>query len=290
MDIGLSLPTMARGCDRAATLAWSRAADEGPFSSISCGERITFHNPEMMVTLATAAAVTERVRVFVNLALAPAHPTPELAKQVATLDVMSGGRVDLGVGIGGREHDYLALDSPFDHRHERLDRAVAELRRLWAGGAAFEGADPVEPAPVQPGGPQILAGAMGPKALARAAQWADGITGFSVAGSGAEMAAAADAATQAWDAAGRTEPPRKVTGFFYVLGPDAEATLRSFTAEYLAIFGRSFADAFAQSMTTSTPDTVRAAIEAAESAGCDEVILVPGTPDQACLDATLALF
>ena len=134
----------------------------------------------MTVTNAAAAALTERVRVFVNLVVLPFHQIPVAAKEIATLDVLSGGRVSLGVGIGGREHDYIAAGSSFARRHQRLDDGVAELRRLWAGGTPFEGADPVGPSPVQIGGPEILAGAMGPKALARAAKWADGISGFTI--------------------------------------------------------------------------------------------------------------
>ena len=158
MQIGVSLPTMAGDYTRATTLEWAKGIDAGPFSSISCGERITFRNQEMTVTNAAAAALTERVRVFVNLVVLPFHAVAVAAKELATLDVLSGGRVSLGVGIGGREHDYLAAGSPFDHRHQRLDDAVAELRRLWSGEPPFEGADPVGPAPVQPGGPRSSPG------------------------------------------------------------------------------------------------------------------------------------
>lgn len=290
MDIGISLPTMCRGYTRDSTITWCRLADEGPFSSVSCGERITFHNPEMWVTLAAAAAVTERLRILVNLSVLPAHPPALVAKQAATLDVLSGGRVTLGVGVGGREHDYRSLDAPFADRHARLDADVAVLRSLWRGEALLGDADPLGPPCVQPGGPPILAGAMGPKALARAAQWADGIIGFSVAGVPEEMANAATAASDAWDVADRNEPPRLVTGAFYVVGvPDAATTLRSFTADYLAIFGRSFADTFAQSMTTFDTDGIRRAIDGAHAAGVDEFILVPGSTDLAVLEATIDL-
>ena len=101
MDVGVALPTMAPDYSRATTLDWARRIDAGPFSSISCGERITFRNQEMMVVNAAAAALTERVRVFVNLVVLPFHPVPVIAKQLATLDVLSGGRVTVGVGVGG---------------------------------------------------------------------------------------------------------------------------------------------------------------------------------------------
>ena len=289
MEIGIALPTMCRGYDRSSTVDWCRLADEGPFSSVSCGERVTFHNPEMWTTLAAAAALTERLRIVVNLSVLPAHPPALVAKQVATLDVLSEGRVTLGVGIGGREHDYRALDAPFERRHARLDADVAALRELWSGTPAFDGADPLGPPCVQAGGPPILAGALGPKAMARAARWADGLIGFSVAGVPKEMQATADAGRRAWDEAGRATP-RLVSGCFYVLGvPDAANTLRDFTAEYIAILGAGFADAMARSMTTFDSDAMNRALDGAEEAGIDEFILVPGSPDVAVLEATIDL-
>jgi alkanesulfonate monooxygenase SsuD/methylene tetrahydromethanopterin reductase-like flavin-dependent oxidoreductase (luciferase family) len=289
MEIGISLPTMCQGYTRASTVEWCRLAEVGPFSSISCGERITFHNPEMWVTMAAAAALTERLRIFVNLSVLPAHPPALVAKQVATLDVLSGGRVTLGVGVGGREHDYRSLGAPFERRHGRLDDQVAALRSMWRGEPLFDGADPLGPPCVQPGGPAILAGAMGPKALARAARWADGVVGFSVAGVPEEMAAAASAAREAWAAADRGVP-RLVSGSFYVLGvPQPGDTLRTFTSDYLAIFGRSFADAFASSMTTFDADGINRALDGGEQAGIDEFVLVPGSPDLGVLEATMEL-
>lgn len=291
MDIGIALPTMAPGYTRATTLDWCRLVDEGPFSSISCGERISFHNQEVVVTNAAAAALTSRVQVFLNLLVGPLHATPVLAKEVATLDVLSDGRVTLGLGVGGRDHDYRAAGAPFDHRHQRLDDQVHELRRLWAGGAPFDGADPVGPPPVQPGGPPILAGAMGPKALARAARWADGVSGFSLAADRHEMARANEAACRAWVDAGRDVPPRVVSGCFCVLGgDDPEGRLRAFTTEYLAIYGTGVAQAMAATVDVATPERLRRAVDDAREVGCDELILVPGTADIGCLhEITTAL-
>ncbi|MFD2473538.1 LLM class flavin-dependent oxidoreductase [Amycolatopsis silviterrae] len=288
MDIGIALPTMCRGYDRAATVDWCRLAEQGPFSSISCGERMTFHNPDMWITMAAAAALTERLRIFINLSVLPAHPTALVAKQVATMDVLSGGRVTLGVGVGGREHDYRSLESSFDRRHVRLDEGVADLRSLWAGEPPFPEADAVGPACVQPGGPPILAGALGPKAMARAAKWADGVASFSVAGDPAEIAAAAQAARQAWSAADR-EPPRLVGGCFYLLGePEPGPRLREFTAEYLAVFG-SATRPFAEAMPTFTTDAVNRALDGAEDAGLDEFILVPAGTSLTVLESTIEL-
>jgi alkanesulfonate monooxygenase SsuD/methylene tetrahydromethanopterin reductase-like flavin-dependent oxidoreductase (luciferase family) len=286
MEIGLALPTMATGYDRSTTLDWCRGIDAGPFSSVSCGERITFHNQEMLVTNAAAAALTERVRVFVNLVVGPLHRSAVLAKQLATLDVLAGGRLTVGLGVGGREGDYQAAESPFTRRHARLDEQVADLRRYWSGGPAPGQDDAVGPPPVQPGGPPLLAGAMGPKALARATAWAQGVSGFSLGADADEMRRANEAALRAWTDAGCTERPRLVSGCFFVLGvDDPQATLTRFTYEYLAVFGDRFARPMSEAVAVATPGRLRQAIADGEAAGCDELILVPGTTDPRCLEA-----
>lgn len=289
MDVGIALPTMADGWQPDTLGRWSAAIDDGPFSSISCGERITFRNVEMLTTLAAATAATHRVRVFANLVIAPWHATTLLAKQLATLDLLSGGRLDVGLGVGGRGQDYAALDASTARRHQRLDDQVAELRRLWAGEPPVPDAPPLGPPCVQPGGPPLYAGAMGPKAMARAARWAEGISGFSMSLDPTEVRDAASMAADAWSAAGREAPPRLRVACFYALGPDAPAVLERFANEYLAIFGTAIAEAMAATAVLSSAGRVGAALEALEATGvCDEAILVPGTVDPACIDATVA--
>ncbi len=181
MKIGLNLPVMVPGFDRDKTLEWARRIDAGPFSSLAVGERITFPNPDILVTLSACAAVTERVRLVFSVLVLPMHQPVRVAKQIATLDVLSGGRVTLGVGVGGRDEDYVAVEAQRDRKlWTRMEESVSELRRLWSGERPFEAAlRPVEPLPIQQGGPEILAGAMYPRSIRRAARWADGISGFS---------------------------------------------------------------------------------------------------------------
>jgi alkanesulfonate monooxygenase SsuD/methylene tetrahydromethanopterin reductase-like flavin-dependent oxidoreductase (luciferase family) len=289
MEIGIALPQMATGYGPSTTVDWARGADEGPFSSISAGERVTFSNPEMVASLAAAAAVTTRVRIFANLWVLPAHPMAMVAQQVNTLDQLAGGRLSIAVGVGAREDDYRALDSSFTGRHARLDEQVAELRRLLAGEPPFEGADPVGPPPTRPEGPELLSGAMGPKAMRRAAAWADGISAFSLSGRPEEIAATNARADRCWAEAGRPAP-RKVSGTFFALGvDDAPATLRSFAARYLGFLGTDLADALAADVRTSTPHALRTVLDGAEEAGCDEFVLVPGTVDLRALDAVSEL-
>ncbi|MDZ5622423.1 LLM class flavin-dependent oxidoreductase [Nocardioides bizhenqiangii] len=288
MQIGVALPQMARDYGPGTTVEWSRAIDEGPFSSVSAGERVTFSNPEMVASLAAAAAVTRRVRIMANVWVLPAHPAAMVAQQVGTLDQLAPGRLSLGVGVGGREHDYQALGAPLDARHARLDTKVAELRQLLAGEPPFPGADPVGPA-LTGAIPEILAAAMGPKSMARAARWADGVTGFTVTGRRAEMESTNQRADEAWAAADRPTP-RKVTGCFVALGiDDPQATLRDYVCRYLAFAGDEIAAAMADEVTISSPDAVARLLDDAEGAGCDELILVPATADRRCLDAMEAL-
>jgi len=287
MEIGIALPTMATGFTRATFVEWCRGIDEGPYSSVSSGERITFHNPELLTTTAAAAALTTRVQVVTNIAVLPLHRPALLAKQLSTIDVLAGGRLVVGVGVGGREQDYRSLDVPFDGRHGRLDDGVAELRRLWSGAPVHDGGAPVGPAPHTPGGPPLWAAAMGPKSMARAAKWADAVTGFSIGADPEEILRGNRLALDAWEAEGRSEGPRLVSGTFYLLGgPDADAELKRFARAYLAVFGDRAADALSALVGLSSPARLLDSLAAAEAAGCDEFILVPGTVDPDCLSRT----
>ena len=109
VEIGMNLPVMVPGWNRDSILEWARRIDAGPYSSLAAGERIWFPNPEIMVAMSAAAAVTERVAINFSVVVLPMHSEIHIAKQIATLDVLSGGRVVLGVGVGGREEDYRAF-------------------------------------------------------------------------------------------------------------------------------------------------------------------------------------
>lgn len=284
MQVGVALPQMATGLDRERLLDWCRGVDQGPFSSVSAGERVTFHNLDGFTLCSAAAALTERVRILVNVAVLPWHAPALVAKELASLDVVSGGRVEVAVGVGGRRQDYEALGSPFTGRHGRLDAAVNELRRLWAGGVAADG-ERVGPDPLQTGGPPILASAMGPKALARAARWAVGVSGFTLLGDPKEVRRLVTSTDEAWKAADRTDRPRHVTGSFVALGPDAAGRLRDFARAYLHVFSPELAESLASSMTLNEPSRLVDLLNAVEAEGVDEFIVVPATSDPRMLDA-----
>ncbi len=287
MKISMTLPTMAPDCDRAALLAWSRGIDARPFASIAAGERVSFPNVEIGVALAAAAAVTERVRIASTLFVAPLHSAAQLAKRVASLDVLSGGRVTLGLGVGGREEDYRACGVSFARRHDRLDDLVADLRRIWAGGVCSEGSAPIGPTPLQSGGPPLLAAATAPKPLARAARWADGVLGFDFAPDPAAAAKLVRTTELAWRDAGREVRPQYTTSFWFALGADAPARLDAYARRYLAIFGAAAAKALAARCLCAGDAALRSALRDLRNAGIDECYLVPTTADVTELDRVL---
>ncbi len=281
MKLSMSLPTMAGGLDRGRLREWCEAVEDGPFHAIAVGERIGYDNLEMHTTLTFAAAVTERVRIASTLTILPMYATAWAAKSLATLDVVSDGRLDLVVGVGGRRHDFDRAERSFAGRHQRLDDQVAELRRIWAGGTVD--GEPIGPIPVQPGGPPVFASAMGPKSTARAARWADGNMGFSLAPNTDDHGATVAAFVDAWAEAGRRERPYVSTSFWYSLGPDATDELHAYAARYLAIFGDDAAAMMASLCTAAGLDATVEAVERCEAAGMDELYLVPTSPDPADL-------
>ncbi len=279
MKIGLALPSMVAGLDRATILEWMRVADDGPFSILGVGERIAYPNQEMMALLAGAAAVTSRIELMASVSVTPMHPPVYVAKQAATIDVLSGGRLTLGVGVGGRDEDYRALGAPFERRHQRLDDQIAVMRKVWAGEVAVEGVGPIGPPPVQPGGPRLLTGSMGPKSMARAAQWAAGIAGFDMSCDAAAIRDASAAFSAQWANAGRTGLPWLQSSAWFSLRSDASERLSDYAFNYLRIFGDDVARSLAGLQRLSTASAMRDALKAVADTGLDEFILVATTAD-----------
>ena len=169
-----------------------------------------------------------------------------------------------------------------------MDDQVAQMRRIWAQEPPFEGADPVGPPPVQPGGPPIVAGVVGPKALARAARWAAGVDDPSsiVSVDADALGAQRQRVMAAWKDAGRSEAPHFSASLWYALGPDAQEQLSRYVYDYMRIFSDSYARDLARTAPVHTPEALREAMEAAQEAGCDEFFLVPTTVDPSELDRT----
>lgn len=134
-----------------------------------------------MVALAYAAARTSRIRLGVAVINFPFVSPAYLAKQAASLDVLSAGRLDLGLGNGWMPEEFAASGASMASRGARASEYVAVLRNLWAAGISEFSGDfyqvpraSAAPKPVQPGGPPVLLGGIARPALERAGRIADG--------------------------------------------------------------------------------------------------------------------
>ena len=284
MKIGLCLPYMKAGLTREDYHAWFRHIDQGPFHSLSCGERILGPTYDMRILLASAAAITEKVEINATLYVLPMHNAVRAAKEIASLDVLSGGRLTITVGYGGREMDYQAVGAEYKGRHARMDEQIAAMKLIWNQHPPFPGFDPVGPVPAQIGGPRILTGAMGPKGIARSAQWADGIFAWSGNSEQKELENTLQMADAAWSSADRSEAPYKMGGFWFSLADDGQQKLYDYVYNYLLIAGEDIAKWMADSVHRSNADAVKEALDNAEAAGCEEAMLSPVTAELAEID------
>jgi len=285
VKIGICLPYMKAGLTREDYFEWFSRVDEGPFHSISCGERVHGPTYDMRVVLSAAAAATSRVEITPTLYVLPMHSAVRVAKEVATLDILSGGRVNkMVVGYGGREKDYQAMEATFKGRYGRMDRQIKELRKVWSQQEIVPGGGPIGPEPVDAGGPRILAGAMGPQSIERCAKWADGLYAWSGNGDKEELKRTFAVADTAWEHAGRTQKPYRLGGFWYTLADDGQQKLYDYVYEYLSIAGPEIATMMAESVHRCTADAVAEGLDNAEAAGCEEIFMVPATADIAELD------
>ena len=283
MHVGMTLPVMEPGLDAATLESWSRTVDEGPFASLCFGERMAFDNPEAMTLLGAVAAWTDRVRLVTTVVVPQLHDPVLLAKSLATADLLSEGRLTVGLGVGGRDEDYRAVGADLSTQTiAGLDQAVATMRRVWSGKPVSDTVGPVGPPPVQPGGPELLVGTMGPRTLQAAAAWADGLAGFTLdldPGQAAELFALG---REAWRAAGRP-PPRLTTSFWFAIDEDpdtARAQVHRHLRHYMSWLPTSLVDAMAPATGFAGPAArLREVLDAMAEAGADEVHLVPTSAD-----------
>ena len=290
MKIGVCLPYMKAGLTREDYMAWFSAIDNGPFHALSCGERIHGSTYDMRVVLSAAAAATQRVEITPTLYVLPMHNAVRVAKELATLDVLSGGRVNnVAVGYGGREKDYEAVGARFQGRYGRMDRQIEEIHKVWSGEEIVAGGGMIGPAPARTEGPRLLAGAMGPKSIERCSHWADGLYAWSGNGEKDELERTFGMADDSWERNGRDSKPYRMGGFWYTLADNGQQRLYDYVYEYLAIAGPEIATMMAQSVHRSSVDTVLEALDNAEAAGCEELFMVPATADIAEVERLMEL-
>ena len=147
MQIGIGLPATIPGVTAPEILAWARRADAGPFSSLGIIDRLVYGNFEPLITLAAVAGATQRIRLMPSVLLAPLRSAALLAKEAATLDALSGGRLTLGLGVGSRELDFHAAGTSFTDRGRLFDDHLATMKRVWAGEAMADEIGAIGPEP-----------------------------------------------------------------------------------------------------------------------------------------------
>lgn len=287
MDVGIGLPNAVPDTEGRTLVDWARQADEAGFSTLGTIGRLVYPNYEELIALAAAAAVTSRIRLTTSVLLSPLHSNAALfAKQAASIDRISGGRLVLGLGIGGREDDFSASGLTMAGRGRRFDEQLDEMKRIWAG-EGRPGIDPIGPTPTRPGGPELILGGASEASFRRAARLGDGwIMGGGTPDMFAQAAAAVD---QAWQEAGRAGRPRKLSLAYFALGADARAQADGYLGHYYAFLGE-IAGQIASGAAVSA-DMVKGYAAAFAEVGCDELIFVPTSSslDQVALLADAVL-
>ena len=271
MKIGIGLPNQVRDVNPAIIPAWAQRAERAGFSTLGTIGRIAYPGVMDTVALAAAAGATSTIGLTTHVLLATVWPGELLAKELAGIDGVSGGRLTVGIGLGGRPDDFVVGGLGPKGLGKRLDQDLESYRALWTGHPVGSGDNPGVPAGTRE--VPLLIGGMAPASYARMAKWG---TGY-IAGGGAasDVAGFFDQARAAWKDAGRAGEPRLVALGYFALGdPD---TGRAKLHDYYSVMG-DYAEHVAAGMNDSA-DRIRATIAAFAEIGTDEFILVPATDD-----------
>jgi len=282
VQIGMTMPVMEPDLDAGVLKRWARLIDDGPFSSLCWGERIAFDNPESLTLLGALAAWTERVPLVTTVVVPQLHDPVMLAKQLATGDMLCGGRLTVGIGVGGRHEDYRAVGAdPKTQTMRDMAERVAVMKRVWAGEKVTESVLPMGPRTVQEGGPRLLVGATGPKTLRSAAAWADGLAGITLDLDVDKQAEFFDVARAAWAESGKPKP-HLATSFWFALGDsgDARGQVHRHLRHYMNWIPPEYVDAMAPTTGWSgTEEELVAVLRKFAAIGTSEVHLIPTSSD-----------
>lgn len=273
MRVGVGLPNTNPGLEGRLIVDWARKAEAGPFSSLGVLDRVAYDSIDPLATLATAAAATSKISLVTMVVIGPLRSAALLAKQAASLDAISGGRVVLGLSIGARHDDYQTLGIDHRARGDVLTEQLVAIREHWEDRA-------FGPGTLRPEGPVVLVGGSSGEAFARMARYSDGY----VHGGGPPraFAGAVGRARAAWADVGRPGRPRLWGQGYFALGEAAVPSGASYLRDYYAFTGP-FAEKIAAANLTS-PQAVVDFVREYEEAGCDELVLFPTVPDLHQLD------
>ncbi|WP_326836539.1 LLM class flavin-dependent oxidoreductase [Amycolatopsis rhabdoformis] len=272
MKIGIGLPSQVRDVDATVIPAWAAKAEEAGFSSLGTVGRIAYPALLDTVALAAAAGATRTIGLLSTVMLAPVWPATLLAKELAGIQAVSGGRLTFGVGVGGRPDDFVVEGTSTKGLGKRMDAALDAYRDLWSGKPVGGG----DNAGV-PGGSvdvPMLFGGFAPAALRRMARFGEGY----IAGAlpAPQVVPVFDAAREAWRTEGRDGEPRLVAIAYFALGdPDRG---RANAHHYYSVAGPDFANLVSSGVNT-TADALRTTVAAFTDIGADELVFHPTTDD-----------
>jgi alkanesulfonate monooxygenase SsuD/methylene tetrahydromethanopterin reductase-like flavin-dependent oxidoreductase (luciferase family) len=271
LKIGIGIPNQVRDVNAAVLPAWAAKAEEAGFSTLGSVGRVAYPSVMDTVALAAAAGATRTIGLLSNVMVAPVWPGTLFAKEVAGIDGVSGGRLTLGIGVGGRPDDFVAEGFGFGDRGRRTDADLATYRSVWAGEPVGGGPNPAVPAGTRQ--IPVLFGAGAPRAFKRMAEQGEGYVAPSVP---APMAGQMfDAARLAWREAGRDGEPRLVAIAYFAIG-DVDRG-RANVADYYA-GAEPFLDIVVNGVRTSA-DEITEAVKQFADLGADELILNPTSDD-----------
>jgi alkanesulfonate monooxygenase SsuD/methylene tetrahydromethanopterin reductase-like flavin-dependent oxidoreductase (luciferase family) len=273
MKVAIGLPNAIPGTSGEQLTEWARRAEARGFSSLGTIDRIAYPNLEPLISLAAAAAVTERIGLATTVLLGPLRVNPVvLAKQVASVHKISGGRMTLGIGLGGREDDYGITGVDTSTRGKDLDAMLARIKEVWEGD---------EMGPDHGTLPRVLVGGSVKASYNRAARFGDG---WIAAGAAPEQFAEWRAGFEsAWSESGRSEAPQNAALAYYSLGDHAEEEAQAYLTDYYAWLGEEVAGYIAGSA-AKDPETAKQYVSAFESVGCQELFFFPSSSDPQQVD------
>ena len=277
MKIGVGLPNTIPGATGPELITWARRAEELGFSTLATIGRLVFPTFEELQALTAAAAVTERIGLFTNVAIGPVYDKAFLAKTAAGLDQISEGRFVLGLASGWRDEDYRVAGKEYAGRGKQLDEMIEYMQRAWRGEIVDGATKGLTPTPTNGESVPLAIGGHTPVSFARAAKYGIGWTAGGAAPD--DVKAMNEATTEAWTAAGREGKPKLWSLMYYALGEGGRETATTYLGDYYGDMGVGMAQQI-----PADADQVRGTVAAYEAAGSDEFILNPVSSDLRQLD------
>ncbi|PXX68626.1 luciferase-like monooxygenase [Nocardia tenerifensis] len=270
MRIGVGLPNQVRNLDPTTIPRWAARAEDAGFSTMATTGRYAYPGISDTVALAAAAAATTTIGLLSAVLLAPAWPAALLAKEIADIDGISGGRLTLGIGIGSRAEEFTVPGHDLPGRGARLESDLALYRDVWGGNPVGNALNPAVPSGTRQ--VPLLFGGYSAPTLDRMARWGEGYIGGALPP--AMTAPSFAAARRAWQEAGRQGTPRLVALAYFALS-DTE-TGRSNIRD----FYRLAPEPIAGNVTLcTTPTMIEQTIADYTDLGVDEIIFTPATDD-----------